>query len=114
MKSATIRIFTLVTGATFSSHAFADTGSATEGWQHMWNGGHVSHGGPMMIFGVLAVVAIIAICLTILFQNRSPNPRDYRSGSSPAISPIDVLKERFAKGEIEKKEYEDRLKILNS
>jgi putative membrane protein len=68
------------------------------------------------IFGVAIIVLVIALVWRQFRQDRHPensrnSPLDTLLGS-PKTSPIDILKERYARGEIEKEEYEDKKKDL--
>ncbi len=66
-------------------------------------GSAMGFGGGMLVFWVLVVVVI---GLVVAWINRSQN----KSGSSKA--PLDILKERYAKGEIDKQEFETKKKDL--
>ena len=64
---------------------------------------------PLMglVFTILVVVAVFA-CIRIFFGGR----RMHRWGMWQEHSAIAILNERFAKGEIDQKEYEERKKAL--
>jgi putative membrane protein len=94
--------------------AFAGSASGrSDGWHMGWGMGQgwgFGHG----LFGILWMVlfwgALIAL---IVFVVRKFSGSTGRSGTSERGStPIDILKERFARGEIDKKEFEERRKIL--
>ncbi len=71
------------------------------GWDHHW------YGGPwMMIFWIVLVIAV-AWLLWALFDRS-------RKGPPEGKSPIDILNERYAAGEISKEEYEQRKEDLTS
>lgn len=54
------------------------------------------------------------IILLVVMLARGLGAGGYRDASSPTRqSPIEILQERFAKGEIDKKEYDDRRRILS-
>ena len=72
----------------------------------MWSGWFM---GPIMMILFLAV-AVIAVVLIVRWLGGSSQGD---SRSVPARSaPIDILKERFARGEIDKEEFEERRRVL--
>lgn len=81
-----------------------------QGWEMMpWYGMIV--GLIMMIFVLVTVVTIVI--LIVRWLDGAPlgsSVPDYRL---PGIPPIDILKERFAKGEIDKEEFEERRRVLS-
>jgi putative membrane protein len=87
----------------------------TPGWRYgpgmMGDGGWawmMFFGPLMMILFVAAVVVLVAFALRWL--------GGHGAGHAPAAtlgkSPLDILKERFARGEIDKAEFEERRRVL--
>lgn len=60
----------------------------------------------MMLFGLLVVAGVV---VGIVFLVRSVSAGSGRSGRSPAL---EVLQERFARGEIDREEFEERRRAL--
>ncbi len=76
---------------------------------HMWGGGPWMFIGPlMMIFFIAAIVVVVVLVVRWL-----GGPRH---GATPHLppgrSPLDILRERFARGEIDKEEFEERRRVL--
>ncbi len=57
-------------------------------------------GGMMFLWWVLPVIGIVFLVKWVMQQNSGPDPRK---------SPLDIIKERYARGDISKEEFE-RLK----
>jgi putative membrane protein len=75
------------------------------GPQMMWWGGGGWYGmllGPL--FMILAVVAVILLVRWLVAPSSSQHPQ--------LQTPLDILKARFARGEIDKQEYEDRRRTI--
>ncbi|GAI74213.1 unnamed protein product [marine sediment metagenome] len=87
--------------------AFADAEGCgfTWGWNQMMNFGY--GGGIFMIF-----IFAIVIGLIIYFIITNTRSNRYTGGFSE--NPLDIIKERFAKGEISEKEFEKMKKALKS
>ena len=75
---------------------------------HWWNTNAEWHWLMMLGMAVFWVVIIIAIIVGIRYLMGASQ----RSGPSAPHSPEETLKQRYARGEIDKPEYEDRLKDL--
>lgn len=93
----------------FTSPVFSQQYSQSPG-QHMWYGGwHAGFFGPLMMI-VLVVAVVLAVVLLVRYfrtDSRPPGPP-----SSAEKSPMDILKERFARGEIDKDDYHEKLRTL--
>ena len=76
---------------------------------------HMSGGGWGMIFGPLMMIVfigaiVIVVVLLIRWLSGAPiGPVAAKTGNAP----IDILKERFARGEIDQKDFEERKKLLS-
>lgn len=64
-------------------------------------------GGLMMLWWVLVVVAIVAL---VLWLTKTP-PRGSGTGRDPAL---DILRERYARGEIDEQEFEKKKRDLTA
>ena len=98
----------LTLGATIP--AFAQPMSDRPGyWHDGWWGSHMLYGSLMMIlfWGGIILLVVLAI--------RWIGGGIHHSGGTPAHGPrpIDILEERFARGEIDKDEFEDRKRVLS-
>lgn len=78
--------------------------------EHMmhWGGGWYG-----MVFGplfmLLALGVLIAVAVLVV---RSLGGPWAGAEQQPALTPLDVLKERYARGEIDKDEFEERRRVL--
>ena len=76
---------------------------------HMWGTGWGWFFGPlMMIFWLVLMVGAVALVLRWLGVTGTNGPRSGKPGSNA----MDLLRERFAKGEIDKAEFEERRALL--
>lgn len=73
----------------------------------MWSGG----GWNAMIFGPLLMILFLAlpIAAAVLLVRWLGGSR---SSASLGQTPLDILRERYARGEIDKEEFEERRRIL--
>lgn len=78
---------------------------------HMWNWGwHGWFFGPIMMIVFIAVAVVVVVLLVRWLGGIG-------HGSTPHTptgkTPLNILKERFARGEIDKEEFEERRRVLD-
>lgn len=80
--------------------------------QMMWGGGWYGmiFGPIFMILALAAVIAVVALLVRWLGGPLYGPQPPYQL--PPARTPLDILKERFACGEIDKEEFEARRRVL--
>lgn len=60
-----------------------------------------------LVFWIIVIVLIIG-----WLRPHRPWHEDYQDHGNDRITPADILSERFAKGEIDEKEYKERMEVL--
>lgn len=89
-----------------ASAALADPGDGwNDGYGHMmgWGGGFGFFGGFMMLVFWGVIIALIVLAVRWLSEGAKSGPRS---------DALDVLRQRFAKGEIDEEEFARRKKAL--
>jgi len=76
---------------------------------HMgYGGGYGWFIGPLFMVVFVAVIVVIVVLLVRWIAAPPAHPH----AAPPGRTPLDILKERFARGEIDKEEFEERRRIL--
>lgn len=91
--------------ASMPAWALADEGGHGY-WHDGW--GHMAFGGLMMFAFWGGIIVLVVLAVRWIGGNST--------GRTPPAgnSALDILNQRFARGEIEKEEYEDRKKLLSN
>lgn len=89
-------------GAGFMSMMQMMMGTGLGNMMGGWNGFGILGWMPMLLFWVLLILGVVAL---IRYLMKSSDNRGSKT-------PLDILKERYAKGEIDKKEFEGKKKDL--
>ncbi len=77
---------------------------------HMWNDGwHGWFFGPIMMIVFLAIAVVVIL---LLMRWLGPHSQGAAHHHPATKAPLDILKERFARGEIDKEEFEERRRVL--
>ena len=80
----------------------------------MWYWGSGMGGGWfMLIGGVVSLAVIVGIILLIVWAVRKGSERRSVGGTTMSKSPLDIARERYARGEITKEQYEQLKKDLS-
>jgi putative membrane protein len=112
MKRASMPLVAAVVAAAPDWALAQGTDQFEYGPHMMWWGA----GWGAMIFGPLFMVVILAlvIAIVVLLVRWLGGPWPSTTASHPpqGRAPLDILKERFARGEIDKEEYEERRRVL--
>jgi len=74
----------------------------------MWGFGMIL--GPLFFIFVLALVIAVAVILVRWLAGPGQGAAPHQL--LPGRTPLDILKERFARGEIDKDEFEERRRVL--
>jgi putative membrane protein len=75
---------------------------------HMWDGGWWMFLGPLWMIAFLGVLIGVAVLLVRWLAG----PSGGAGGPAATKTPLDILRERFARGEIDKEEFEERKRVL--
>jgi putative membrane protein len=94
----------------FLNSALAQSPGAGYGPGMMWGDGGVG----MFFFGPLfMIITLVAVVAAIVFLLRWLGGMPASGPMLPQTkTPLDILKERFAKGEIDKADFEERRRVL--
>lgn len=76
---------------------------------HMWGGGWHFVFGPLMMILFVAVI-VVAVVFVVRWLGGSADP----AASTPGKSALDILRERFARGEIDAEEFAERRRHLEN
>ena len=80
-----------------------------EAAEHFQRHGHMGRGWGFMVFGSLMMVVVIAAIVAIVFVVVRWIGGQGQRGAKAAL---DILRERFARGEIDAAEFEERRRVL--
>jgi putative membrane protein len=75
-----------------------------------WDGSQPWYG---MIFGPIMMIVFIVLTVLIIAWALRAFGFGWQSDSQGRNTPLDTLKHRFARGEIDRTEYEERRKLLS-
>ena len=81
-----------------------------DGWG--WGWGHMISGGLMMVLFWGGIILVIVFAVRALGGGSSGGSSQTTPPSTPSGRALDILQERFARGEIEKAEFEERKRSL--
>lgn len=98
-----------------SASALAQTPAGPQNYRYgpgmMWGSGWGLFFGPLfMVFWLLIVIGAVALAARWFgasWHAGQPPPH-----VPPSRTPLDILKERYARGEIDKEEFEERRRVL--
>ena len=99
-----ILVLTLIVEPTLVSAQQAS--SDYHGPHMMWESGWMFFG-PLMMVMFIAVIVVVVVLLLRWLSDHRPGARTAAESKA-----IDILKERYARGEIDKEEYEERRQTL--
>ncbi len=76
-------------------------------WHYGWGWGHMIFGSLLMIVFLAGVILLVVLMVRWLGGPSTGAPGERRK------TPLEILQERFARGEIDKDEYEERKRRLS-
>jgi len=103
--AAIIAVMAFVPGAAWAQASDADRYAYGPGMM-WWGGGWAMMFGPL--FMILFFVVLVAAATHWQWGPGAVPPHH----APPGRTPLDILKERFARGEIDKNEFEERRRVL--
>ena len=95
------------------SLAWAGPGEGYFGPGMMWHGGwYGMFFGPLMMIAFIAL-AVVVVVLLVRWLGGFGQSAAMPPPVAPGKLPFDILRERFARGEIDKEEFEERRRVLD-
>jgi putative membrane protein len=102
-------LMTALAGAVLPAAAWAQQ---QPGYGYQWHDGMWHGGWPGMIFGPLMMIAFFAVVAVVVILLVRWIGGSGAQTARRTRQPLDILDERFARGEIDTAEYEERRRIL--
>jgi putative membrane protein len=87
----------------------AQAGMWGDGWHGGWGWGHMFFGSFMMLFFLGGFIILVVLAVRWM-GGGSPRVGD---GPAQRNRALDIIDERYARGEIDKEEYEERRRLLS-
>jgi putative membrane protein len=87
----------------------------SEPYKYDWGTHHMMWWGAGwfgMFLGPLVMILVLAFLVVAVVQILRGGFGPWHGSTPPPRKPLDILKERFARGEIEKEEFEERRRLL--
>lgn len=96
----------------FSSAAMAHDYGGYHNSDMMWGGGWAGMGFGLIVM-IVVIAAVVALIVLLVRWLGGPGHGDHGRYMAPhGKTALDILKERFARGEIDKEEFEERRRTL--
>jgi putative membrane protein len=108
-NTSAMALFSVLIG--LSGRALAQPGEAYWGPHMMWGGWFHMFFGFLMMLLFLGILAGLVVLVVRWLASSEHSPFRHAPGAA-ARSPLDILKERLARGEIDVAEYEERRRAL--
>ncbi len=103
----------LTSWVTAAALGLASAPALAGGAEQAYRYGHMERGWGFMLFGSLMMVLVVAAIVAIVFVVvRWLGGSDHAAVPHGPRMPLDILKERFARGEIDAAEFEERQRVL--
>ena len=64
---------------------------------------------PWMVFGPVMMLIFVAVCIAVMYLVMHAG-----AGQRRGSRPLEILRERYARGEIEQREFEERRRFLEA
>ncbi len=108
LKTLTTSAGAIILAPMIVQRAYAD-GPGFSHYGGEWGWGHMLFGSSMMIIALGLVIFFI-----VLIVQRLTDSSDRREPVSPEGSPQEILRQRFARGDVDKEEFDVRMSTLSN
>lgn len=87
------------------------SGDHGDGYNHMMGWGD---GGSMMLFGPVMMIGLVVVIILVVVSLMQRKPNSDTDTGQAASGALALLNERYAKGEIDHEEYEERKRRIQA